>query len=66
MRDIIKNIKEAADKTIRKIDGQYKMCRVPQWKSKCEQMKIKRKMKSNKTAYNTMEYKRVRGLAKKT
>ena len=66
MRDIIKNIKEAADKTIRKIDGQYKMCRVPWWKSKCEQMKIKRKMKSNKTAYNTMEYKRVRGLAKKT
>ena len=33
---------------------------------KKESKRLERKMKNNKTAYNTMEYKRVRGLTKKT
>ena len=71
MRDIIKTIKDAADKAIPKTDGFFKTCPVPWWNSKCAQIKnerkrLERRMKNNKTAYNTMEYKRVRGLTKKT
>ena len=70
MREIIKNIKDAADKAIPKTDGLFKTCPVPWWNSKCAQIKIERKrlerkMKNNKTAYNSMEYKRIRGLTKK-
>ncbi|WP_435316573.1 hypothetical protein, partial [Klebsiella pneumoniae] len=69
MGDIIRTLKAAADISIPKTDGYYKKCPVPWWNDRCEQIKderkkAERKMKNNNTAFNSMEYKRIRGLSK--